>query len=100
MLYVVAIFLPPVAVLLAGKPFQAIFNIFLCILFWIPGMLHAIFVVHNHYADDRTKRIIRATQEAADQQAAATRAATAAQIAGAQATAAQTPQEPPAQPER
>jgi uncharacterized membrane protein YqaE (UPF0057 family) len=65
MLYLVAVILPPLGVLLAGKPFQAIINIPLTVLFYVPGLLHAIFVVHNHYADQRTARIVRATREAA-----------------------------------
>lgn len=60
MLYLIAILLPPVAIFLAGKPFQAIVNIPLTLLFWLPGMLHAILVVHNHYADQRTKRLVKA----------------------------------------
>jgi uncharacterized membrane protein YqaE (UPF0057 family) len=62
MLYLVAIILPPLAVLLCGKPFQAILNVFLTLLFWIPGMIHAILVVNGHYADKRADRIIHAVQ--------------------------------------
>jgi uncharacterized membrane protein YqaE (UPF0057 family) len=62
MLYLVAVLLPPLAVLLSGKPFQAILNLFLTLLLWIPGVVHAIFVVHNHYADKRTDRVIKAMQ--------------------------------------
>jgi hypothetical protein len=32
--------------------------------FWVPGMIHAIFVVHNHYADKRNERLIRAMRRA------------------------------------
>ena len=60
MLYLLAVILPPVAVLVAGKPFQALINVGLCILFVIPGIIHALFVVHNHYADKRTNRIVDA----------------------------------------
>jgi len=63
MLYLVAVILPPLGVLLAGKPFQALINIPLTVLFYVPGLLHAIFVVHNHYADRRTDRIVKATRE-------------------------------------
>jgi len=59
-LYLVAVLLPPVAVLLCGKPFQALLNVILTLLLWIPGMIHAILVVHNHYADKRTSRIVKA----------------------------------------
>jgi len=64
MLYLVAVILPPLAVLLAGKPFQALLSIPLTLLFYVPGILHALFVVHNHYADRRTDRLIRATRDA------------------------------------
>ena len=59
MLYLVAVLLPPLAVLLAGKPFQAIINLILTLLFYVPGLIHAIFVVHNHYADMRQDRMLR-----------------------------------------
>ena len=62
MLYLIAILLPPLAVLLAGKPFQAILNILLTALLYLPGLLHAILVVHNHYADRRNERLIRETR--------------------------------------
>lgn len=58
MLYLIAILLPPLGVLLAGKPFQALFNVLLTLLFYVPGLLHALLVVHNHYADRRTKRML------------------------------------------
>ena len=60
MLYLVAVLLPPLAVLLAGKPFQALLNVVLTIALWVPGMIHAIFVVHNYYADKRNERLIKA----------------------------------------
>ena len=60
MLYLLAIFLPPVAVLIAGKPFQALLNIGLCFLLVIPGVIHAWMVVSNHYQDKRTGRIVDA----------------------------------------
>jgi uncharacterized membrane protein YqaE (UPF0057 family) len=60
MRYILAIFIPPVAVFLCGKPFQGIISIFLTLLFWIPGVIHALFVVHNHLADKRTDRIVNA----------------------------------------
>ncbi len=63
MRYILAIFLPPVAVFLCGKPIQGIISIFLTLLFWIPGVIHALFVVHNHLADKRTDRIVDAIKE-------------------------------------
>jgi hypothetical protein len=31
--------------------------------FWIPGILHALFVVHTHLADKRTDRIVDAIKD-------------------------------------
>jgi uncharacterized membrane protein YqaE (UPF0057 family) len=56
MMYLLAIFLPPVAVLMAGKPFQAIISVILWLFFWIPGSIHALFVVHAHKADKRAEK--------------------------------------------
>jgi len=64
MRYFLAIILPPVAVLLCGKPIQFVFNILLTLLFWIPGVIHAILVVNSHLADKRTDRIVQATTKA------------------------------------
>jgi len=58
MLYLLCL-LPPVAVLLAGKPIQALLNVFLTLLFYVPGLIHAILVVNAHYADKRTDRIVK-----------------------------------------
>lgn len=63
MRYLFAIILPPVAVLLCGKPVQFIFNIFLTLLFWIPGVIHAILVVNSHLADKRTDKIVKAVEK-------------------------------------
>jgi uncharacterized membrane protein YqaE (UPF0057 family) len=60
MRYLLAIILPPIAVLLCGTPVQAILNLLLTILFWIPGVVHALFVVHSYLADKRTDRLIEA----------------------------------------
>jgi uncharacterized membrane protein YqaE (UPF0057 family) len=62
MLYLLAVVLPPLAVLLCGKPFQALLSIPLTLLGWAPGVIHALFVVHNHYADKRANRLIRAME--------------------------------------
>jgi len=63
MRYLIAILLPPLAVFLCGKPLQGILNIFLTILFWVPGVIHALFVVHGHLNDKRTDRIVDAIRE-------------------------------------
>ena len=62
MLYLLAVVLPPLAVLLCGKPFQALLSIPLSLMGWVPGVIHALFVVSNHYADQRSERLIRAVE--------------------------------------
>jgi uncharacterized membrane protein YqaE (UPF0057 family) len=45
-LIILAILLPPLAVYLktnSGK--QTILNVVLCILFWLPGILHALYLI-------------------------------------------------------
>ena len=64
MLYLVAFILPPLAVLLAGKPFQALLSIPLSLLGWVPGVIHALFVVNNYYADQRSERMLREMRRA------------------------------------
>jgi uncharacterized membrane protein YqaE (UPF0057 family) len=59
-LYLIAVILPPLAVLLAGKPFQAILNlILLFVTVYVGALIHALFVVHNYYADQRQERLLR-----------------------------------------
>ncbi len=65
MRYLLAIVLPPVAVLTCGKPFQFLMNLVLCLLLWVPGMIHAILVVHEHHAERRSAEMIRALRGAA-----------------------------------
>lgn len=59
-MYLLAIFLPPIAVLLCGKWFQAILNFLLCLLLFIPGVIHAFLVVGEHKADKRAVRMANA----------------------------------------
>lgn len=63
MRYVLALLLPPLAVLFCGKPIQFLLNILLCLLGWIPGVVHAVLVVHEHLNDKRTEKIIRAMKQ-------------------------------------
>ncbi len=63
MRYILALLLPPLAVLFCGKPIQFLLNILLCLLGWIPGVVHAVLVVHEHLNDKRTEKIIRAMKQ-------------------------------------
>lgn len=51
MIYLIAIFCPPLAVLIAGKPKQAVINLLLTVLFYAPGLVHAVIVIKNAHAD-------------------------------------------------
>ena len=61
--YLLAIVLPPVAILLCGKPFQAVLNLIPTLCFWIPGVVHALFVVNSHLADVRAEKMIAAVKQ-------------------------------------
>ncbi|MFH5184971.1 YqaE/Pmp3 family membrane protein [Paenibacillus sp. TAB 01] len=58
-MYLLAILLPPVAVLFCGKPFQALLNLILTLFFWLPGAIHACMVVHERKQDKRVERMER-----------------------------------------
>ena len=76
MLYLLAAFCSPLALLLAGKPFQAVANLaiyllsILCwitivfhsagFLLWAIGFAHAVMSIDNARADRRARRILRA----------------------------------------
>jgi uncharacterized membrane protein YqaE (UPF0057 family) len=57
--YLLALVIPPVAVLSCGKPIQAILNVVLCFLLLVPGVAHAILVVHTYHADRRHRELIK-----------------------------------------
>jgi len=58
-MYLVALLLPPLAVLLCGKPVQAFLNCLLTLCFWIPGVIHAFSVVSERKADKRSERLAK-----------------------------------------
>ena len=57
MRYLLALLLPPIAVLSCGKPFQAVLNLVLTLFLWVPGAIHACLVVSDHHADRRAERL-------------------------------------------
>jgi len=59
-MYLLAILCPPIAVLLTGKPIQAVLNFFLSLLLYFPGLIHAMSVVGASKADKRVKRQTKA----------------------------------------
>jgi uncharacterized membrane protein YqaE (UPF0057 family) len=58
-MYLLAILLPPIAVLICGKPVQALINLVLCLFLYIPGMIHAVMVVNEYKADKRAERQVK-----------------------------------------
>jgi uncharacterized membrane protein YqaE (UPF0057 family) len=60
MRYLLAILLPPVAVFLIGKPFQGFLNILLTMAGYLPGIIHALFLVNEYKQDKRTDKMIKA----------------------------------------
>lgn len=58
-MYLLAILCPPIAVLLAGKPFQALINFFLWLMLWVPGSIHAILIVREYKEEKRFERLVR-----------------------------------------
>lgn len=62
MRYFLALVLPPLAVLLCGKPGQFVLNIILTICGIVPGIIHAFAVVASHKADKRQEKLIKALE--------------------------------------
>lgn len=60
MRYFLAVAFPPAAVLLCGKPFQAILNFFFTLLFYFPGMIHALSIVREANDNKRTNKVVNA----------------------------------------
>ena len=78
MLYLLAIFCSPMALVFAGKPFQAVFNLILYILslvcwitivlhsaglfLWAVAFIHAALAIHDAHEDRRSRRIAAAME--------------------------------------
>ena len=60
MLSALAVLCPPLAVLLCGKPFQAVLNLILCLFLYVPGAVHALMVAADRSADRRNERLLQA----------------------------------------
>lgn len=63
MRYLLAVLLPPLAVLACGKPFQFILSIILTLCFYIPGLIHALCVVSSYEAERRNQKLIQAIKQ-------------------------------------
>jgi hypothetical protein len=75
-IYLLAFFVSPLALLFAGAPFAALFNALVYgaawlatpfivpgVILWAIGVGHALVVINNKRADRRTRRIIDAIRE-------------------------------------
>ena len=77
MLVILAFFVSPLALLLAGMPFQALINFVIYVgsfvgvllfvwpgvLLWGIGVVHAILMIQNRRADRRAQRIVEAIEK-------------------------------------
>jgi uncharacterized membrane protein YqaE (UPF0057 family) len=58
-IYVIAIVCPPFATLITGKPKQALVNLLLTALLYLPGLVHAVLVIrqaHAHFEATHAER--------------------------------------------
>jgi len=76
MLYILAILFPPLAILLTGKIFQAIFNLIIAVvgvvlfivsigalgIVYLIAIIHAIIAVHDYRQRKRDERLIKAAR--------------------------------------
>ncbi len=73
MIYLLAIFLPPLALLLNGQPFHAIFNLLLCVPCFILGLIfhpllllpsvYAVIVIYMDRENRKHREIVNAIRE-------------------------------------
>ena len=66
MKYLLSIIFPPAALLMIGKPGQAILNLFFCFMFWLPGVIHALMTISADERKRETDRLIRAMKGEAE----------------------------------
>jgi uncharacterized membrane protein YqaE (UPF0057 family) len=63
-MWILAILLPPVAVLLTGRIGSFLVNCLLTLCFYVPGMIHALAVVADAKGDRRQRQLIKAMRAA------------------------------------
>jgi uncharacterized membrane protein YqaE (UPF0057 family) len=62
MLFFLAVILPPVAVLLTGRIGSFFLSLILTLLGWLPGVIHAFFVVTDYKNEKRMEDLKRTIQ--------------------------------------
>ena len=66
MLYILAVILPPLAVILAGRPQKFLTSLVLTILFWVPGIVHAWVTISRANRDRHDKKLLKAQAKETD----------------------------------
>ena len=61
-MYLIALILPPLAVAMCGKPWQALVACILSLFFWFPGVFYAWVVIAEHNSDRRNRELIGAVR--------------------------------------
>jgi uncharacterized membrane protein YqaE (UPF0057 family) len=62
-MYLLSILLPPLAILMCKKPTQALLNLFLCLFFWFPGVIHSLLVVKDYKAEKMMIKQVKLMKE-------------------------------------
>jgi uncharacterized membrane protein YqaE (UPF0057 family) len=75
MRYLLAVLLPPVAVLLCRRPRMLLVNVPLTACAWLPGVAHALLLAHSTAARERADRLADAVLASEERQAQARRRA-------------------------
>lgn len=59
MRYFLCFLFPPLACLSCGKFWATVMSLFLTVLFYVPGVIHAFAVVGQYNADKRQERLVK-----------------------------------------
>lgn len=59
MRYFLCIVLPPLAVFTTGRIGAFVLNCLLTLFLWVPGVVHAILVTNDFYAERRHRKMVR-----------------------------------------
>ena len=59
MLFFLCVILPPLAVLLTGRMGSFVLSLVLTLLGWLPGVIHAFFVVSDYKSEQRLRAIAK-----------------------------------------
>ncbi len=63
MRYFLCLVLPPFAVLTTGRIGAFILSCLLTLCLWIPGVIHAILITNDYYAEKRNRKVVRAIRQ-------------------------------------